>query len=153
MKEEDRVSSKARCRIILASSPEWLARKAAKDLDQPMQLRIIVVDDHPDAAEAVQLLLMRRGHHVVTANDGKTALKLVDEVNPDLVFVDIGMPNMNGYEVARMIRRFPGRESMRLVSMTGWGQLQDKQRSIDAGFNEHLIKPILPEQLEKLLET
>lgn len=117
----------------------------------PSHLRIIVVDDNEDSADLLQRVLERDGHRVAAAYDGKSALKLVDEWNPDVVFLDIGMPNMNGYEVARTLRRLPNRESMQLIAMTGWGQLDDEARAMDAGFNRHVAKPLTPERLRKLL--
>jgi CheY-like chemotaxis protein len=115
------------------------------------QLRVLVVDDNEDAADSLQMLLQRDGHDVHTAYDGRTALRLVDQMRPDVVFLDIGMPNMNGYEVARTLSRFPGRGSMRIIAMTGWGQLSDKQRALEAGFDLHLMKPIGAEDLSRVL--
>ena len=117
----------------------------------PSQLRIIVVDDNEEAANLLRLFLQRDGHQVATAYDGRSALKLVEELHPDVVFLDIGMPNMNGYEVARTLRRFPRRDSMQLIAMTGWGQLDDKNRAIQAGFDRHVAKPLSPDSLRKLL--
>ena len=113
--------------------------------------RVVVVDDNPDLADALGMLLQLEGHTVTTAYDGWTALKLIEETHPHVVFVDIGMPNMNGYELARTLSRWPGREATRLIAMTGWGQLDDDARSFAAGFDVHLTKPILPEQLSELL--
>jgi len=124
------------------------ARKVSRS---PRPLRVVVVDDNPDVADALQMLLQLEGHLAVTAYDGRSALKLIEEMHPHVVFVDIGMPHMNGYEVARTLSRLPGRESIRLIAMTGWGELKDKDRALEAGFDLHLTKPILPEKLAELL--
>jgi CheY-like chemotaxis protein len=136
---------------VLPMLTEEAVTHATKDSRPASSLRIVVIDDHPDAADMLQALVQRSGHQARAAYDGKSGLKLVDELSPDVVFVDIGMPNINGYEVARTLRRFPGHQSLRLVAVTGWGQLQDKQRAIDAGFDEHLTKPITPEDIERVL--
>jgi PAS domain S-box-containing protein len=113
--------------------------------------RIVVVDDNVDAAESLALVLRLAGHDVRVAHDGPTALAAVDADPPDLVFLDIGMPVMNGYEVARRLRQRPGRESLLLVAMTGWGQEEDRRLSREAGFDHHLVKPADPEALQRLL--
>jgi CheY-like chemotaxis protein len=113
--------------------------------------RILIVDDNVDAAESLALLLRLEGHDVRVTYDGPAALAAVEAEPPDLVFLDIGMPVMNGYEVARRLREQPGLESLVLVAMTGWGQDEDRRRSQEAGFDHHLIKPVEPEALHKLL--
>jgi two-component system CheB/CheR fusion protein len=111
----------------------------------------LVVDDNVDAAESLALLLRLEGHDVWVAHDGSGALAAVEADPPDLVFLDIGMPVMNGYDVARRLRDRPGLENLLLVAMTGWGQEEDRRRSQEAGFDHHLIKPVEPEALHKLL--
>jgi PAS domain S-box-containing protein len=113
--------------------------------------RIIVVDDNVDAAESLAMLLRMEGHDVRVAHDGPAALSAVEANPPDLVFLDIGMPVMNGYDVARQLRRQPGLENLVLVAMTGWGQEEDRRRSQEAGFDHHLVKPAEPEALRQLL--
>jgi CheY-like chemotaxis protein len=88
---------------------------------------------------------------VRTVNDGPAALSLLKEFRPDMVLLDIGMPKMNGYEVAKRIRAYKDLAGMRLVAVTGWGQEQDRQRSLEAGFNDHLIKPVSMEDLERVM--
>jgi CheY-like chemotaxis protein len=110
-----------------------------------------VVDDNVDAAESLALLLRLEGHDVRVAHDGPAALEAVEADPPDLVFLDIGMPVMNGYDVARRLRQRPGLESLVLVAMTGWGQAEDRRRSQEVGFDHHLIKPVEPEALHRLL--
>jgi PAS domain S-box-containing protein len=113
--------------------------------------RILVVDDNVDAAESLAVLLRMQGHDVRVAHDGPTALAAAEAEPPDLVFLDIGMPEMNGYDVARRLRQQPGLESLVLVAMTGWGQEEDRRRSQEAGFDHHLVKPVEPSTLERLL--
>jgi signal transduction histidine kinase len=113
--------------------------------------RILVVDDNVDAAESLALLLRLAGHDVRVAHDGAAALAAVEPDPPDLVFLDIGMPVMNGYDVARRLRERIGMENLVLVAVTGWGQEEDRRRSQEAGFDHHLIKPVEPEALHKLL--
>jgi CheY-like chemotaxis protein len=115
------------------------------------QRRILVVDDNVDAAESLALLLRIEGHEVHVAHDGPAALAAIAADRPDVVFLDIGMPVMNGYEVAQRLRKMPGLENLLLVAMTGWGQEEDRRRSQEAGFDYHLVKPADPEALRQLL--
>ena len=85
------------------------------------------------------------------AHDGPTALQIAKEYRPELVFLDIGMPVMDGYEVAQRLRREPGLEKIRLAALTGWGQQEDRRRTAAAGFDLHLVKPVEPQVLEELL--
>jgi CheY-like chemotaxis protein len=111
----------------------------------------MVVDDNVDAAESLALLLRMEGHDVRVAHDGPAALAAVEAEPPDLVFLDIGMPVMNGYDVARRLRQRPGLDKLVLVAMTGWGQEEDRRRSQEAGFDHHLVKPVEPDALHQLL--
>ena len=113
--------------------------------------RILVVDDNEDAAVSLSLLLEIWGHVVFTAHDGTSALRLAGELMPDLALLDIGMPGLDGYEVARRIRQAPWGKDIKLVAITGWGQPRDKQLAFEAGFNHHLTKPIDPAHLLGLL--
>jgi PAS domain S-box-containing protein len=112
---------------------------------------ILVVDDNVDAAESLAILLRMEGHDVRVAHDGAAALAAVEAERPDIVLLDIGMPVMNGYEVAQHLRQRPGLEPLLLVAMTGWGQEEDRRRSQEAGFDHHLVKPVEPDALHKLL--
>ena len=115
--------------------------------------RIVVVDDNVDAAESLAMLLRLEGHDVRVAHDGPAALAAVDADPPDIMFLDIGMPVMNGYEVAQRLRQRPGLENLLLVAMTGWGQDEDRRRSQEAGFDHHMVKPAEPAALQQLLAT
>jgi CheY-like chemotaxis protein len=103
--------------------------------------RVLVVDDNKDAAESLAWLLRAHGHEVYVAFSGPAALEMVKQHRPDIAFVDIGMPGMDGYEVARRIRSHAGAQSTVLVALTGWGQQEDRRRSAEAGFDHHLVKP------------
>jgi signal transduction histidine kinase/ActR/RegA family two-component response regulator len=108
--------------------------------------RILIVDDNADSAEALALAL-GAGHEVRLAADGPSALKAAAEFRPDVVLLDIGLPGMDGYEVGRRLRAETGSHGMVLVALTGYGQEQDRQRSRDAGFEHHLVKPITPDAI------
>jgi signal transduction histidine kinase/DNA-binding response OmpR family regulator len=113
--------------------------------------RVLVVDDNVDAAEGMALLLRLSGHEVRTAHDGPSALGAVDAFRPELVLLDIGLPRMDGYEVARRLRARPELAALRLVAITGYGQEEDRQRCKEAGFDQHLVKPVDPQVLQQLL--
>jgi signal transduction histidine kinase len=114
-------------------------------------LRILVVDDNADARESMALLLRRRGHDVRLAPDGPAALALVTEHAPDVVLLDLGLPGMHGHEVGRRLRQQPGLDKVLVVALTGSASEDDRRRSREAGFDHHLVKPIDPEDLERLL--
>jgi signal transduction histidine kinase/DNA-binding response OmpR family regulator len=113
--------------------------------------RVLVVDDNLDAGEMLSLVLNELGCETRIAADGPTALLLVDAFQPRLALLDIGLPGMNGYELARQLRQRPGSAGMRLVAVTGYGQKADIEFALQAGFDEHLVKPVEFEQLEALL--
>jgi CheY-like chemotaxis protein/anti-sigma regulatory factor (Ser/Thr protein kinase) len=114
--------------------------------------RVLVAEDNPDAAEMMRLMLEFKGHDVQVAADGMEAIALAERFAPHIAFVDIGMPRMDGYDVARGIRERLG-AGVVLVALTGWGQDEDKRRSREAGFDHHLTKPPEPEVLERLIAT
>jgi CheY-like chemotaxis protein len=113
--------------------------------------RILVVDDNRDAAQGLAMLLEIKGHEVATAHDGPEALTRAQEFQPTVVLLDIGLPAMDGYQVARELRRQEGGDEILLVAVTGYGHDSDRQRSRDAGFDHHLLKPVRLEALENLL--
>jgi CheY-like chemotaxis protein len=113
--------------------------------------RVLVVDDNRDAAESLALLLEVAGHQVRACHDGPAALERVEEFQPDVVLLDIGLPGMDGYEVARRLRALPGGRGVLLVALTGYGQDDDQRRAREAGFDHHLIKPADLEALAGLL--
>jgi len=113
--------------------------------------RVLVVDDNHDGAESLAIALAFYGQDVRTVHDGPAALALAASWRPEVVLLDIGLPGMSGYEVARRFGRQPWRAGMRLVALTGWGQPEDRRRSAEAGFDAHLVKPVDLESLVKLL--
>lgn len=114
-------------------------------------LRVLIADDNQDSAESLQMLLSLDGHDVRTTSDGQAAVEAIAAFRPHVALLDIGMPKLNGYQVAERIRAQPGGEHILLIAVTGWGQEQDKLRAISAGFDRHLTKPIDPAVLEALL--
>ena len=104
--------------------------------------RVLVVDDNADAALTMALMLRMSGHEVETAEDGLQALEIASVFGPQVVLLDLGMPKLNGYETAKRIREAPWGHNVSLVALTGWGQPKDRQRTLEAGFNAHLVKPV-----------
>jgi CheY-like chemotaxis protein len=115
--------------------------------------RILVVDDERISAASLGKLLRIKGHEIRTAHDGLEAVEVADEFRPDVVLLDIGLPKMNGYEVAQRIRHQPWGQAMVLIALTGWGQETDRQRSKEAGFDHHLVKPVNLSALLPLLAS
>jgi PAS domain S-box-containing protein len=104
--------------------------------------RVLLADDNRDACKSLEMLLTLEGYEVRSAYDGASALALLAEFRPEVALLDIGMPNMNGYELAAAVRKQPWGANIHLVAVTGWGQADDRRRSLDAGFNAHLVKPV-----------
>lgn len=115
--------------------------------------RVLVIDDNADAADMMAALLVTMGADVETAVDGGEGIRRASAFAPDLIFLDIGMPVMDGYEVCRRIRQEADARQVTIVALTGWGQEQDKQRAIDAGFDAHLTKPADPVEIRRLVRT
>jgi CheY-like chemotaxis protein len=109
--------------------------------------RILVVDDSVDAASIMRLLLSSHGFVVHMVHDGPAALEAIGSFAPEIVLLDIGLPGMNGYEVAQRIRAIPAGRQLVLWAITGWGQEQDKRRAREAGFDDHFTKPVSSPQL------
>jgi signal transduction histidine kinase len=115
--------------------------------------RILVVDDHRASADGLGKLLQIRGHEIRTVYDGREAVEMADEFRPNVVLLDIGLPEMNGYDVARALRQQPWGQGMVLIALTGWGQEADRHRAQEAGFDHHLVKPVDPSALLHLLAS
>lgn len=113
--------------------------------------KIIVVDDNEDAADMLAMLLERLGNTTRVAHDAHAALQLVDEFAPELAVLDIGLPEVDGYELAQQLRRRAGTERVHLIALTGYGQASDKARAVQAGFDAHLVKPVTLETLQQLI--
>lgn len=115
--------------------------------------KVLVVDDNADAADTLNVLLGMDGFAVSTAYDGVAAVAQAGTAAPDIVIMDIGMPGMDGYDAARLIRQQPGGEHILLIALTGWGQSTDRKRASEAGFDHHLVKPVDYELLMKCLQA
>lgn len=111
-----------------------------------------MVEDHPDAAESLLILLELLGHHVRVVHDGVAALAAARANPPEVMLIDIGLPGMNGYEVAQAIRRDPTLKHLMLVALTGYGQPEDAAEALAAGFDYHLVKPVDLDALGRLVE-
>src|SRR5690242_7121532 len=104
--------------------------------------RVLIVDDNEDAANSLALVLKLSGHETASVSSAADALTHATEFKPDVVMLDIGLPGMNGYEVAQKMRELPGLRNVRLVAVTGYGRSDDRLRAREAGFDEHLTKPV-----------
>ena len=140
-------------RLPLAQVEEGAAPRAgqAPAGSSAAGLRILVADDNVDAADSLASLLQAGGHTVRTAYDGMEALRIAPAFVPEVAFMDIGMPGMDGYQTARALRALPQLDGLRLVALTGWGAREDRARSREAGFDHHLLKPAAPDQLAAVL--
>jgi CheY-like chemotaxis protein len=115
--------------------------------------RILVVDDNQDAATTLCMLLRLKKHEAQPRFGGRAAIEAAEKLRPEVIFLDIGMPDLDGYETCRLIRKQPWGKDMLLIALTGYGQDEDKRRSKDAGFNGHLVKPVDMANLTELLAS
>ncbi len=116
-------------------------------------LRVLIVEDNLDAAEMLELAVSHLGHATRLAHDGAAAITAATQFTPDVIFLDIGLPVMNGYAVAQALREMPELDRVHIAAVTGWGQEEDRQRAREAGFDSHFTKPLAPSALEDLLAT
>lgn len=123
----------------------------AHELSPAGALRVLVVDDNHDAADSLAKLLQQAGHHVDVAYDGQQALQLARSAHPDVALLDLGMPRVDGCEVARRLRSEPWSTGLYLIATTGWGQDEDRQRTQASGFDRHLVKPVDPLRILQML--
>ena len=122
-------------------------------MQQVSPRRIVIADDNEDSAQSFAMLLSFSGHEVHIAHDGIEALNALRSFRPDVAFLDIGMPRLTGYEVAEAVRAEPWGHEIKLIAVTGWGQADDKMRARTAGFDRHLVKPIDPAEVDRLLDS
>ena len=139
-------------RLPLLTS-QAVARSGTTPAPRGAQLRILIVDDNVDAAESLAVLLELEGHAIRIAHTGHDALAVAAEQRPDLILLDIGLPGLDGYEVARRIRADGSGAQPRLVALTGWGAAEDRRKARDAGFDEHLVKPVEHAQLATVIAS
>jgi len=135
---------------IARGAPEAQAEPVRK-APARRRCRVVVIEDNPDIRETLRMLVTMWGHEVALAGDGRSGMELVLHEHPDVALIDVGLPGMSGYDVAREIRRSIPNGEIRLVAVTGYGQPSDRERALQAGFDSHLLKPIAPEALERLL--
>ena len=138
-------------RLPLSQAPA-LAEQPRAEQRTAVPRRILVVDDNIDAATTLDVLLRSLGHETRVAHDGMTALEIAREFRPQVILLDIGMPGLDGYEVARRLRAMNHGQTFRIVAITGWGHETDRKRSKEAGFDLHLVKPVDPSVLVSVLE-
>jgi len=138
---------------VVVAKPDGPAKSDNKKNEKAeVARRILVADDNLDSADSLAMMLEMLGHEVSSAHDGVEALEQAKASKPELVFMDLGMPRMNGYDAARLIRNQPECKGAVLVALTGWGQEEDRRRSYEAGFDYHIVKPIDFTAVEKLLK-
>jgi CheY-like chemotaxis protein/anti-sigma regulatory factor (Ser/Thr protein kinase) len=138
-------------RIPLAGPPARPAPPDAAPAACGKARRVLIVEDNPDVREALSIWLESRGHQVEATADGERGLALILGSRPDIALVDVGLPGLDGYAIARRIRATPGTESIRLVALTGYGQPEDRREAMEAGFDAHLVKPVDEAALLQLL--
>ncbi|HEX5106272.1 MAG TPA: ATP-binding protein, partial [Pirellulaceae bacterium] len=124
----------------------------AAGMDGAATRRVLVVDDNQDGANSLAVLLRLSGHEVQVAHDGLQAVETAGDYRPEIIFLDIGLPKLNGYDVCRQIRGKPWGKEIVIVALTGWGQDGDRRKSQEAGFDQHLIKPVHPDALMRVLD-
>lgn len=137
--------------IRLPRIPRPVDGKSDADDERVRPLRVLIVDDNVDAATSIAMLLTAQGHHVEAVYSSRDALKAVERFRPEVALLDIGLPEMDGYELASRLRDLPACDAMRIVALTGYGQPEDRQRALAAGFDDHLVKPIDVRVLERTL--
>lgn len=120
-------------------------------LAQSVARRVLIVDDNVDSADSLAVLLQLLGHETRCIYEARAAVSEAEAFLPDVIFLDIGMPGMSGYDVARQLRAGPNAEAFTLIALTGWGQPEDRRRTSEAGFDHHLVKPTDPQSIERIL--
>lgn len=143
-------------RLPVAVATPLPAAAPPKEDEEPKpaaKCRILIVDDNQDSADSLAMLLKIKGYEVGTAYDGEQAVEAAGTLRPDVVLLDIGMPKLNGYDACWRIRQQPWGQGMFLIALTGWGQEEDRRRTEEAGFNEHMVKPVDPPALMTLLAS
>jgi CheY-like chemotaxis protein len=139
--------------LPLAQAPARVASPLEhRALTSPVRRRVLIVEDNADARAMLTILLKRNGQEVRAVEDGFAALREAEIFGPDLVLLDVGLPGMNGYEVARALRSSPHTSDVVLVALTGYGQAEDREKALAAGFDEHLLKPAEPAAVLALLQ-
>ena len=134
-----------------ATRPMPLAGSSPSAAQAPSRRRVLIVDDNIDTAQALARLLIREGHEVAQAHDGFQALERAREQAPQVIVLDIGLPGMDGFQVVQHLRKEAWCAEAVIIAVTGYGQPEDRQRAIEAGFDHHLVKPVDLDELKSLL--
>ncbi|HVJ67335.1 MAG TPA: ATP-binding protein [Caulifigura sp.] len=137
--------------VVLSIAGETVSGETDDDAREVRRRRILIVDDNPDGARSLATMLTMLGNQTRVAHDGREAVGVAESFRPHVILMDIGMPGLNGYEACRRIRQQPWGKSAVIVACTGWGQEEDRRQSAEAGFDAHMVKPLAPADLEKLL--
>jgi PAS domain S-box-containing protein len=140
-------------RSVVVPLPVAASPGSSAPSDQTSGHRVLLADDNRDAADSLAMLLEMNGYHVTVGYNGEEALQLARQSRPSVMILDIGMPDMTGFEVARRVRIEPWGAEVCLIAVTGWGQKEDKARAIAAGFDHHLTKPVDPDEVERVLQA
>jgi len=135
----------------ISRAPNGNASSVSLPKPQQTARRVLIVDDNQDSTESLARLLKRTGHEVETALDGPTGINTAHRYQPEIIFLDIGLPEMDGYEIAKRLREDASLTKVTLIAMTGYGQEEDRRKALEAGFDGHMIKPADPADVEKLL--
>lgn len=123
----------------------------ARRTPSPARCRVLLVDDHSDSRRMLGLMLTLSGHEVLESGNGIEALRVASTELPDVAIVDIALPGIDGYEVARRLRADPGTSAIRLIALSGYGQEEDRRCAMEAGFDVHLVKPVEPGRLSETI--
>ena len=136
-----------------SAAPDDIAGHRGARASAATGLNLMIVDDNKDAADVLATLLELEGHRVLVETDACAALERASNEQPQVMLLDIGLPTLDGYELARRLRQSPGTASATLIALTGYGREEDRRRSLEAGFDHHLVKPVCPERLSSLLSS
>ncbi len=137
---------------VQSSTPDASAKSLAAQRDPEVRCRALVVDDNKDAADTLVMMLQLLGHDARCIYDPQATIETVDAFAPDIVFLDIGMPGLSGHDVARNLRSQPHRDRLIIVAVTGWGEAEARRRSIEAGFDHHLVKPVRIDAIRQICD-
>jgi PAS domain S-box-containing protein len=140
-------------RLPLIEAPAAADTRDVSPAAGGLRRRVVIVEDNADARESLRLLLQLLGHDVETAEDGLVGLQKLTALRPDVALIDLGLPGIDGYDLARRLRALPEAKAMRLIAISGYGQAEDRLRALDAGFDLHMTKPVDPDRLQRLLAT
>jgi CheY-like chemotaxis protein len=139
--------------VVVEAVVQQVASPAKEVEPRLVKRRLLIVDDLKDGADGLAKVMELMGHEVRTAYSGEEAVIAAATFQPELVLLDIGMPNVNGYDACRAIREQPRGEQIFVIALTGWGQERDRRRTEEAGFDDHLVKPVDPDVLARLLAS